>query len=104
MREFHAGATALLAYFHYCNRGNRPFELDWNSASLVASAGLCEEQVNFVKDTAIYVQQNRKFEFRFISDFPGAKMDMVRKEKLFGDDLFFVSQLYDKEWEAVPTL
>lgn len=58
VEELHNGARTLLAYFHYLNKGARPFTLDWTSAETVAMAELNAEQVRFVKETAELIREN----------------------------------------------
>lgn len=55
------GANILLAYFHYCTKGFRPFSLEWNSEQTLSMAELNAEQVEFVKKTAVHVKANGKF-------------------------------------------
>jgi hypothetical protein len=59
--ELHMGANILLAYFHYCTKGFRPFSLEWNAKQTVSMAELNAEQVEFVKKTAAHVKANGKF-------------------------------------------
>lgn len=56
--ELHTGANILLAYFHYCCKGFRPFALDWDAADTKTMAELDECQIQFVKQTAAHVQKN----------------------------------------------
>ena len=56
-----ASADILLAYFHYCTKGQMPFDLDWNAEENTSMAELNPEQVQFVRNTANYVMANRKF-------------------------------------------
>ena len=60
IEELHMGANSLLAYFHYCCKGHRPFTLDWNAEDSVSMAALDPYQVNFIKRTAFHVQANGK--------------------------------------------
>jgi len=59
--ELHMGANILLAYFHYCTKGFRPFSLDWNAEQTLSMAELNTEQVEFVKKTAAHVNGNGTF-------------------------------------------
>jgi hypothetical protein len=59
--ELHMGANILLAYFHYCTKGFRPFSLEWNAEQTLSMAKLNAEQVEFVKKTAAHVKANGKF-------------------------------------------
>jgi len=53
-------------------------------------AELNEDQVQFLKDTAKLVQQKREM------------MLKVREERNFGNDYYFISQLYDADWCPTP--
>jgi hypothetical protein len=59
--EFHRGAESLLAYFHYCNNGQRPFALARDPAQLQDFADatkLDNVQIKFIQDTSAFVQTN----------------------------------------------
>lgn len=58
--ELHIGADILLAYFHYCCKGFRPFSLDWNAAETTLMAEVDVDQIRFIKNTATYVKTNGK--------------------------------------------
>lgn len=52
------GANVLLAYYHYCCKGHRPFALDWNAEESVSMAALDPYQVKYIQKTALHVQAN----------------------------------------------
>ncbi len=52
VESLHNGAKVLLAYFHYCNKGNYPFRMDWTAPDRVNYMELDEEQVNFMRQTS----------------------------------------------------
>ncbi|KAL5326373.1 hypothetical protein ACEPPN_004057 [Leptodophora sp. 'Broadleaf-Isolate-01'] len=56
--ELHMGANVLLAYYHYCCKGHRPFALDWNAEESVSMAALDPYQVKYIQKTALHVQAN----------------------------------------------
>jgi hypothetical protein len=58
IKELHHGANVLLAHFHYCCKGFRPFTLNWNPAETVSMAEMDVKQVRFVRQTAVYVNIN----------------------------------------------
>jgi hypothetical protein len=58
IEELHLGANILLAYFHYCCKGFQPFAPDWDPSETTSMAHLDPEQINFVQQTARYVQSN----------------------------------------------
>jgi hypothetical protein len=49
IKELHHGANVLLAHFHYCCKGFRPFTLEWNPAESISMAVLDTKQVRFVR-------------------------------------------------------
>jgi hypothetical protein len=58
------GILTMLAHFHLINKGKRPFNLAMDSAGikeLASAAELNEEQVNFVKQTAVMVNERCKY-------------------------------------------
>jgi len=57
VEEIHNGARTLLAYFHFCNKGNQPFKMDWSSPTNVAFAQLDSDQVEFMKSTIMQIQK-----------------------------------------------
>ena len=58
VEECHAGANVLLAYWHYCNKGFRPFAPGSGAADFHAISELKPYQTAFVKGTSDYVQAN----------------------------------------------
>ncbi|KAK7928360.1 hypothetical protein PG985_005358 [Apiospora marii] len=83
----HRSVQAMLAHFHFINKGVLPFSLPANAAGraeLQRAADLNDEQVDFVWRTSELVKQ------RFMKN--------VRERDLVGNDLFWVSFLYDDDW------
>jgi hypothetical protein len=60
VQELHLGANILLAHFHYCCKGFRPFSLDWKAEDTTSMAELDPHQVQFVCQTTAYVKANGK--------------------------------------------
>jgi hypothetical protein len=58
VEECHTGANVLLAYWHYCNKGSKPFAPGSNTADFHAMSELKPYQTAFVKETSNYVQAN----------------------------------------------
>jgi len=83
----HNGAKILLAFFHYCNKGSRPFSMDWSSPDQVARTELNPDQVEFMRLTSAEIQR-RTPHFR-----------QIRATKYYEDDYYFISQLYDADWD-----
>lgn len=59
----HVGMLTMLGFFHYCNRNNHPFKLalDPNRASELLAVGMIEEQIEFIRKTAGWVQASREY-------------------------------------------
>ncbi|KAL4919312.1 hypothetical protein BDW62DRAFT_216989 [Aspergillus aurantiobrunneus] len=90
------GMHNMLAHFHYLNKGVMPFHLTHDEKALrdlAAAANLDNHELEFVKRTSELVNN------------PGrvARMAEIRTNRKYGDDLFWVSQLYDPEWAPGPT-
>lgn len=54
------GATTLLAYFHYCNKGVYPFSEECRDNDLATLAGMNETMIQYVRDSRIYVTEHSK--------------------------------------------
>jgi hypothetical protein len=61
IKELHLGANVLLAHFHYSCKGYRPFTIDWNPELSTSMATLDDEQLRFVRQTAVYVDYNGQY-------------------------------------------
>lgn len=86
----HMGALTLLAHFHYSCKGKRPFNMaltEKGLAEVVKACELDEDEEVFVRESAQLVKQRQRM------------MKRVRDGQLFGHDLFWISQLYDTDWE-----
>ncbi|VUC34450.1 unnamed protein product [Clonostachys rosea] len=91
VREYHAGANILLAYFHYCNKNVHPFTDGCKDQDLRTLAGLEEDQILFVRATRNYVKKHRQ------------EWEGIRARGEVENDFFFVSQLYDENWDSRTT-
>ncbi|KAL4933686.1 uncharacterized protein BDV17DRAFT_65363 [Aspergillus undulatus] len=91
-----AGMQNMLAHFHYLNKGVLPFHLTYDEKSLrylAAAADLDSEELEFVKQTSEFVNSTSRV----------VRMAEVRANKEYGDDMYWISQLYDQEWKPGPT-
>lgn len=102
----------MLAYYHFNNKGRLPFDLAGDpakSAELAAEAELNEDQMMFVKKTAKWIRQKRKTSVirrlpRTSTDFQVEEhVKHIRAERDFGDHYFFLSQLFDEDWQPSAT-
>ncbi|KAI9710664.1 MAG: hypothetical protein M1820_002497 [Bogoriella megaspora] len=92
VENLHHGANVLLAHFHYCNKGHHPFLLDWKHRQNSPLSDLVPAQVKFMSKTKrLYTER---------------EMDIqdMRATDLFEDELYFVSQMFDKEWSPGDTI
>ncbi|KAI0109121.1 hypothetical protein GGR51DRAFT_512806 [Nemania sp. FL0031] len=92
VEEFHSGARTMLAYFHYCNKGSHPFSMDWNCAHNVSFAQLDARQVQFLNETVALVKSKR------------SHFEHIKLNKMFEDDYYFISQLYELHWYPTHTV
>ncbi|CAH0026566.1 unnamed protein product [Clonostachys rhizophaga] len=91
VREYHAGANILLAHFHYCNKNVHPFTDGCKDQDLRTLAGLEEDQIRFVHATRNYAKRHRQ------------EWEGIRARGEVENDYYFVSQLYDENWDARTT-
>ena len=75
---------------------------------LAQDAGLNDKAAAFVRNTAILVkergesQSKQTGEIRLLTS-TAPEMRKAREAMAFGNDLFWISQLYTKDWEPGPT-
>jgi len=94
IRDQHDGANILLAHFHYINRGDYPFRQalkGWGLKDIKDEAALTDEQAQFVRETALLVEERE------------SRMKTVYDGRQFGDDYYWIYQLYLKDWSPSPT-
>ncbi|KAK3349052.1 hypothetical protein B0T25DRAFT_458000 [Lasiosphaeria hispida] len=92
IRAHHSGAQTILAHFHFINKGVIPFSLPHTEAGkqeLAKAANLSNEQVDFVWRTSNMVNDPER----------AAHMRYARERGMVGEDLYWVSMLYDREWK-----
>jgi hypothetical protein len=87
IKELHLGANVLLAHFHYGCKGYRPFSLDWKPELSTSMATLNDEQLRFVRQTAVYV------------DYNGPRFNKLLSEGINDSEHYFVAQMYEDEWK-----
>ncbi|OBT85528.1 hypothetical protein VE02_05374 [Pseudogymnoascus sp. 03VT05] len=86
--EYHAGAMALLAHFHLCNKGSYPFSAAAGErADILTNAGLTEKQSKFIESTRKFVNGN------------AVRFEEFRWAEAFDNDYYFISQLYEQDWK-----
>ncbi|KFY44455.1 hypothetical protein V495_03444 [Pseudogymnoascus sp. VKM F-4514 (FW-929)] len=88
VNEYLAGATALLAHFHFCNKGSYPFSAAAGErAGILSAAGLTESQIEFIDLTRKFVASNT------------AHFEDFRWVEAYDNDYYFISQLYEENWK-----
>ncbi|KAJ4403427.1 hypothetical protein N0V85_005095 [Neurospora sp. IMI 360204] len=94
IKAHHAGAQTMLAHFHFINKGVLPFHIPHDEAGrqeLSKAASLSDEQLDFVWRTGDMIRDPRRV----------ARMKHVRERFDVGDDFYWVSMLYDREWKPL---
>ncbi|KAM7223111.1 hypothetical protein V8F06_001667 [Rhypophila decipiens] len=92
IKAHQSGMQTMLAHFHFINKGVAPFSLAHSAVGrqdLAKAADLDDDQVRFVWKTSAMVQEPAR----------AARIKAVRESGQVGDDLYWVSMLYDKEWK-----
>jgi hypothetical protein len=46
----------MIYYFHYCNKGSRPFTREWMTDKNLALAELNPEQADFLKESVVLIE------------------------------------------------
>ncbi|KAM5525211.1 hypothetical protein FOXYSP1_01254, partial [Fusarium oxysporum f. sp. phaseoli] len=92
VKEYHLGANILLAHFHYCNKGIYPFSEDCKDQDLRTLAGLDEEKIKFVHHTSNLA---RRYALQW---------EEIRNKAVYEHDYFFVSQLFETNWQPRTTI
>ncbi|KAG4265672.1 hypothetical protein FPRO06_00952 [Fusarium proliferatum] len=92
VKEYHLGANILLAHFHYCNKGIYPFSEDCKDQDLRTLAGLDEEKIKFVHHTSNLARRH------------ALQWEEIRNKAVYEHDYFFVSQLFETNWQPRTTI
>lgn len=109
--EHHIGVLNMLAHFHYESKGRYPISLTEDPTTLdqfAAAAELPLRLAEFVKRSAERVKargMTRWFPIACgdaFNEFLASYISNVRATGDFGNDFYFVSQLFDRAWQ--PTL
>ncbi|KAK0732900.1 hypothetical protein B0T26DRAFT_633909, partial [Lasiosphaeria miniovina] len=94
IKAHHTGAQTMLAHFHFINKGVMPFSLPHTPGGreeLSRAANLDKSQLDFVWRTSDMIKDAEI----------ASKMRAARERDDKGDDLYWISMLYDKHWEPV---
>ncbi|OWY41284.1 hypothetical protein AALT_g1037 [Alternaria alternata] len=90
--ELHNGAKIILAYFHFCNRGDYPLHMDWNSEDQTRFTGLRLEQIEFMRRTKSEAE-NKTLHFH-----------SVLNNHAYEDEYYFLAQLWERDWKPRHTI
>ena len=104
------GALIMIAHFHYTNKGQQPFTMALDPSGLqevVEATNMDAEHIRFIKESAFMIQERGMY-IIFIArttliSTTEAEIRQVREARAFGNDLYWISQLYDKDWKPSPT-
>ncbi|KAI2625592.1 hypothetical protein GGR54DRAFT_653979 [Hypoxylon sp. NC1633] len=89
IRGYQSGAKTLLAHFHYVNKGNIPFQpqFDWNSPINKHMADLSEDELRIVTQVS-----------NEVSEKSGVLQKASTTDK-YEEPFWFVGQVFDKSWD-----
>lgn len=92
VEQYHLGANIFLAYYHYCNKSVYPFSKDCKDSDLQNLAELDQASISFVQYTRNYAEEHKY------------QWDELRAAREYGNDYYFLSQLYEQDWSPQPTI
>ncbi|EPS36610.1 hypothetical protein H072_9850 [Dactylellina haptotyla CBS 200.50] len=93
IRAIHSAAKTILTYFHYCCKGQHPFQpdFDWKSEQTRNMAGLDREQVAFMETLTANIRRRAE-----------ALQEISGTDK-YEDSYWFISQLFEENWAPKQT-
>jgi hypothetical protein len=86
VEDLHHGANMLLAHFHYCNKGAHLPSLNLKDRHDTVLSELSIPEYRFMIRT-IELLRLKEDDFR-----------AIKKYELYEDELYFVSQMFEKDW------
>ncbi|KAI0385840.1 hypothetical protein F5Y04DRAFT_268609 [Hypomontagnella monticulosa] len=92
VREYQMGANILLAYFHYCNKGDYPFSAGCKEQDLSQLAGLDEPKVKLIQFTRTTAEKYKKH------------WTKIRQTNDYENDFYYISQLFEEGWTPQSTI
>ena len=105
VEECHTGANVLLAYWHYCNKGSKPFAPGSSAAHFHPMSELHPYQTVFIRETSLEVQANGiSIHHTLLNRCQGLTIaekswKLLQQTHAYGDDYYFVSQLFEQDWK-----
>ncbi|PMD19482.1 hypothetical protein NA56DRAFT_203203 [Hyaloscypha hepaticicola] len=93
IRAILMGSKIILAHFHFCCKGQRPFSpgFDWESPGVKRMAQLDAAQIEFLKRYRVFVIEKAE------------KLRAVSQTDDYEAETWFTAQLFDPEWEPRQT-
>ncbi|KAH7348510.1 hypothetical protein BKA65DRAFT_500745 [Rhexocercosporidium sp. MPI-PUGE-AT-0058] len=94
MSEIHHSANVCLSHYHYCTSANNPFDVldKWDKRETTQFAEMSTTEFHFLRKTVKMVKE-REDEIKDVHTFG-----------LYEDDLYFVSQMHEKNWTPRDTV
>lgn len=89
--ELHHGANVFLSHYHYSTQPCNPFHLNWKRRQATPFAELTTEEVHFLIQTGEMVKDRAE------------KIRRTNDNGLYEDDLYFVAQMFEKDWTPRDT-
>ncbi|ERT03119.1 hypothetical protein HMPREF1624_01424 [Sporothrix schenckii ATCC 58251] len=87
VKQYYTGAITLLAYFHYCNKGAFPFTETAREQDIRNLANLDQSAMGIVRHTRMYAIDQK------------AKWQAVLDTNDYENEFYFISQLYEVNWQ-----
>lgn len=117
LEGLHHGATTMLAYFHYKNKGELPFNLGKeartskdNKSDWVELGHMDADQIEFIEHAFEEIRRRsmlslkrEESEKEMLTWNLEPEIDAAKERKIYHDEMFFVSQMFDANWRPVVT-
>ncbi|PNY28529.1 Uncharacterized protein TCAP_01549 [Tolypocladium capitatum] len=81
------GTNILLAHFHYCSRSFCPLSDGCKDQTLRAQLDLDDDKIQFIKQSRAFAKQC------------GSDWARLRKLDIYDNDYYFISQLFEENWQ-----
>ncbi|KAK3364552.1 hypothetical protein B0T25DRAFT_443157 [Lasiosphaeria hispida] len=87
IQERHNSANVFLSHYHYRTAHCNPFKIDWKRRHATPFADMSTEDIIFLQKTTKLLEE------------PTESLRTLKDQELYENDLYFVSQLYEDNWE-----
>jgi len=88
----HEGANVFLCHYHYCTEPCNPFTMDWKRRHVTRFADIPIGDIHFLLESRDMIRKRADM-FR-----------RTREENIYEDDLYFVAQMFEKDWQPRDTV